>query len=357
LKKILHTESSCGWGGQEIRILEESRSLTRLGYDITIASPRHSNIFHQSLRYGVKRLEAAIDKKSIKAALKVRSLIKSLSPEVIITHSSTDSWLVGLALITLSKRPKIIRVRHISSPIPNNFASKWLYKKSADLIVTTGTSILNQIHTQFGVPLARMHSIPTGIDQNRFYPNPDRTIFKNHNIDKNGFYIGIIATIRSWKGHIYLITSLTELSEHIKLIVVGDGPAKAAAQNITKELNLTDRVFFVGNTDIPERWLNTFDIFCLPSYANEGVPQALIQAMLTKLPIVTTNIGSITDAVDEESALFVETKNHLAIANAITQLYNSSALREKISESAHRKALSEFTLEAMIKKMIDVIGD
>ncbi|MBK9350178.1 MAG: glycosyltransferase [Sulfuritalea sp.] len=46
------------------------------------------------------------------------------------------------------------------------------------------------------------------------------------------------------------------------------------------------------NAPDPERWLQAMDVFCLPSYANEGVPQAILQAMLGAPPIVTTPVGS-----------------------------------------------------------------
>jgi hypothetical protein len=61
-----------------------------------------------------------------------------------------------------------------------------------------------------------------------------------------------------------------------------------------------------GQRSDPEHWLQAIDIFCLPSYANEGVPQAILQAMLCALPIVTTPVGAILEAVsDRQTALVV----------------------------------------------------
>jgi glycosyltransferase involved in cell wall biosynthesis len=63
------------------------------------------------------------------------------------------------------------------------------------------------------------------------------------------------------------------------------------------------------------------DVFCLPSYANEGVPQAILQAMLCALPIVTTPVGAILEAVsDGETALVVPPRDAAALAAAIGRL-------------------------------------
>ncbi len=63
------------------------------------------------------------------------------------------------------------------------------------------------------------------------------------------------------------------------------------------ELKLAAKVMLAGRQDAVERWLQAMDVFCLPSYANEGVPQAMVQAMLCALPVVTTPVGSIVEAV------------------------------------------------------------
>ena len=69
------------------------------------------------------------------------------------------------------------------------------------------------------------------------------------------------------------------------------------------------------------------DIFCLPSYANERVPQAILQAMPTALPIVTTPVGAITAVSDGESAIVVAPKDAAALAGAITRYIRGTGTR------------------------------
>ena len=73
-------------------------------------------------------------------------------------------------------------------------------------------------------------------------------------------------------------------------------------------------------------WLQSFDLFALPSYANEGVPQALVQAMLCGLACVTTDIGAIGEAaIDGETALVVPPRDADSLARAIGRLAENAA--------------------------------
>lgn len=118
------------------------------------------------------------------------------------------------------------------------------------------------------------------------------------------------------------------------------------------ELQLSNRVRLVGQQDNPQDWLRSLDIFCLPSYANEGVPQAIVQAMLTGLPIVTTPVGAILEAVsDGETALLVPPKDAVALARAIDRLKQDLRLTHRLGHAARDRALAGFTREAMLDRM------
>ena len=94
------------------------------------------------------------------------------------------------------------------------------------------------------------------------------------------------------------------------------------------------------------------DIFCLPSYANEGVPQAILQAMFTGLPVISTPIGSITEIIaDRHTGLIVQPHQAKALAEAIGCLQTNHALENHISTTARTNALERFTYGHMIERM------
>ena len=65
--KIIHTEASCGWGGQEIRILEESRGLIQRGHEVSVACPAHARMAAEAARFGVPVTALPIEFKTIAA--------------------------------------------------------------------------------------------------------------------------------------------------------------------------------------------------------------------------------------------------------------------------------------------------
>jgi hypothetical protein len=121
----------------------------------------------------------------------------------------------------------------------------------------------------------------------------------------------------------------------LRLLIVGEGPMRGPIEEKIAALGLGERVTLAGQRSDPERWLQAMDVFCLPSYANEGVPQAILQAMLCALPIVTTPVGAILEAVsDGETALVVPPRDAAALAAAIGRLLDDPALAARLGDGS-----------------------
>ncbi len=203
--RILHTESSTGWGGQEIRILTESKKFIEEGHEVYLAANHGSPIALRANEFGVKAYETNLRKKSIGGLYSLIKTIRHINPEIISCHSSTDHWLTALSRIFLKRKFSIVRTRHISAPIHQNFPTKWLYNAGAEQIMTTGT-VINQILTsnEF-VPSNKITSVPTGIDITNYKSKNPIEAKQVLNIPADTYVFGIVATLRSWKGHSYLL--------------------------------------------------------------------------------------------------------------------------------------------------------
>ncbi|MBE0622755.1 MAG: glycosyltransferase family 4 protein [Burkholderiales bacterium] len=354
--RILHTEASCGWGGQEIRILEEAKGLIARGHEVTLACPAAAHIFAAAPRFGVPAVDLPIARKNLAGLFALRRHLAQARPDVVNTHSSTDSWLTALACTALRRSPPVVRTRHISAPVPRNAASRWLYGGAVSHVVTTGEALRLQLIEGSGVAPERVTSVPTGIDTVRFSPADKRAARMALGLAPDGRIIGIVATLRSWKGHLYLLEAFAKLARpEATLLIIGEGPMRGPIEAKVAELQLASRVRLLGQQDKPEDWLRALDIFCLPSYANEGVPQAIIQAMMTGLPVVTTPVGAILEAVnDGETALIVPPKDASALAAAIARLMQEPDLAARLGHAARDRALQRFSRDAMLDRMESV---
>ena len=355
--RILHTEASLGWGGQEIRILTEAAGMRSRGHDVRLACPRTARIFAEAERFEVPAVALPIGRKGPAGVLALRRFLARHRVDVVNSHSSTDSWLaaLGLRLFWLGKDrpPALVRTRHISAPVPNQAATRWLYTRATAEIVTTGEAIRQHLIRDVGVSPARVTSIPTGVDPIYFDPGDKQGARRMLRLPQAVPLVGIIATLRSWKGHRYLVEAMTLLAHReAQLVIVGEGPQRAALETQITELQLENRVRLVGNQYDVAPWLRALDVFALPSYANEGVPQALLQAMLIGVPCVTTDAGSIGEiAIHDTTALVVPKQNAVSLAAGIDRLLGNAALGARLAWSARDRAQTKFGLDAMLDQM------
>lgn len=298
-------------------------------------------------------VELPIGRKRFRGVLALRRWLKATSADVINTHSSTDTWLVALASLLLRRPPPLVRTRHISAPVPKNRLTRWLYTKATAHIVTTGEALRQTLIAHNGFPAARITSVPTGIDLDHFVPGDARAARDRLGLPPDATIIGIVATLRSWKGHRYLLQAFARLPDRsARLLIVGDGPRRDALAHEIAGLNLADRVIMAGDQRDVLPWLQSTDIFALPSYANEGVPQAILQAMACELPVVSTPIGGIGEIVTHDATgLLVRPKDADDLRQALERLAEDAGLRRRIGTEARCRVRDRFGLEPMLDRM------
>jgi len=349
---IVHTEASLGWGGQEIRILSESQGMIRRGHDVKLLCPPEARIFTEARGYGVPAIALPIGRKRPVGVKVLYAWLKGHHCNVVSTHSSTDSWLAAFALLAMGRPIPTVRTRHISAPVPRNAPTRWLYTRATARIVTTGEALKKELVERNGFPAQRIDSVPTGIDTARFRPGDRNAMRAKLNLPLERKLVGIIATLRSWKGHKFLIEALPPDAH---LVIVGDGPMRAVLEDLVSQRGLRERATFAGNQSDVVPWLQALDVFALPSYANEGVPQALIQAMLVGLPCVTTSVGGIPElAIHEQTALVVPTEDAKSLGHAVQRLLTDTALARRLGDAARAHAAANFSYQGMLDRMEEI---
>jgi glycosyltransferase involved in cell wall biosynthesis len=360
--KILHTENTMAWGGQEIRILSEARGMLDRGHQVQLLAAPQSKLLRAAQNMGIPAAAIAIRKKRLGPLLTLRQWLARQAHEfdVINTHGSTDSWLTALACASLGNTPALppmVRTRHVSTPINNHFTTRWLYRRATAHIVTTGEALRRQLHSDNGYPLEHMTSIRTGIDLRCFHAHDQRAMRLKLGV-KDVPTLGVLATLRSWKGHQDLLFALTRLRARFpdwQLLIIGDGPQRFTLETLVDTLELRPAVRFIGNVDNVDEWLSTLDLFTLPSYGDEGVPQSIMQAMACGLAVVSTTVGAIDEAVqDGSTGVLVEPNQPSMLADALGHLMQNSALRMQMGAAGQTYAQAHFGIDTMLDRMEEV---
>ena len=104
----------------------------------------------------------------------------------------------------------------------------------------------------------------------------------------------------------------------------------------------------MGHQDRVPKWLALMDAFVMASYAHEGVPQVLLQALAMGKPVVATRTGGIPEViVPEETGLLAPPRDSQALAQVMSRLLQDRALQEKFSQQGPQVVASRHSLEQM----------
>lgn len=354
---ILHTESSTGWAGQEMRIILEAREMKKQGHRIILAIQPESGIIPAIDHGGFEKETLKMGKKYfIVSIIHLLRIISKYNADIVNTHSSWDSWIASIAARVSRRKPIILRTRHLSTPVSKGLLSRIVYQYLPRIVITTGDSIRDALININHFSGDKIVSIPTGVDLDVFYPRPVNSILREKlGISQGEKAIGVIAALRSWKGHDYLfeaIKLLIDAGRDIRLVVAGDGPRYGHLVKKASSSGIKGRVLFLGyRDDIPDI-LSVLDAVVLPSYANEGVPQSILQAMAMEKPVVACNAGAISEIVhDGRTGILVEPRDPLAISSGIASVLDDNELAKTITANARRLVESKYSLKHMVDKI------
>ncbi|QQR54143.1 glycosyltransferase [bacterium] len=176
-----------------------------------------------------------------------------------------------------------------------------------------------------------------------------------------------VARIAPKKGLEYTIQAVAHLKQtypHIRCTVIGEAQPnhleyKRYLKALVKELGIEENVIFYGwaKTEDIIKELNTSDIFVLPSVTaqdgdQEGIPNALKEAMAVGLPVIATDHAGNSELIDHmQSGILVEEKNVEAITNAIEWILENQTSVKQMTKNARKKIEDEFDIESVITKL------
>lgn len=355
--RVLHTEWSMGWGGQEIRILSEMKAFRELGVPMEIACRKGSRIGQEAGQAGftVHFLPFAgrINPATI---LGLRRIVHAGRFSLIHTHSSIDSWCGGLAgkLFAIP----VVRSRHLSSAVPPGLNARIVYDWLPDAVISSGRHIRDHLVDVCGCHPAKHFSVPAGADHLRFSPEADGAAIRAEFGLGDAPVIGIVAVLRSWKGHRVLFEACASLLVDfpaMRLLVVGDGPLREHLPVWASELGLDSHVIFAGHRDDVPACMKAMDACVLPSLKNEATSQVMPQAMLVGTPVVSSSAGGLTEVVqDGVTGLVVPPGDSGALAEALKECLTHPEETQQRARRAREHALKQLTFDKQIDNTLAV---
>lgn len=187
--------------------------------------------------------------------------------------------------------------------------------------------------------------------------------------NKEKKYIVTVGRISDQKNQKIIIDALKILDSNAELIIIGVGDRLKELQTYVKSISLEDRVHFLGRKKNPFKYIYQSDLFVLSSN-QEGFPNVLIEGMLCKTAVISTDCNSgpreilapesdikrqlLSEMEMTEYGILFPVNDAIILANAIDKLLNSEELKSDFIEKAYQRA-NEFSIEKIIKKYKEVL--
>ena len=200
--------------------------------------------------------------------------------------------------------------------------------------------------------------VPLGIDPQAFL-RPD--LAEVDDLRKLGGPIVLfVGRLRYYKGLDVLLAAMNEIDG--VLAIVGTGPMEETWRRVARESPARARIHFFGA--VPQGRLAAFyaaaEVFVFPSTArSEAFGVALLEAMASSLPVVTTEIGTGTSFVNQtgETGLIVPSKDPAALGAAVRELLDDSERRGALGRRGRLRVLEHFTAERMVRRTMEVYDE
>ena len=200
-----------------------------------------------------------------------------------------------------------------------------------------------------------------GVDTSRFRPNlGNREIIrKQSGISADTILLLFLGRLNKNKGILDLADVVNDIIEkdkkNISLLIVGPDEENIKSKIKILCKNSINKIHFIEFTNVPEKYMSAADIFCLPSY-REGFGMAALEAGACALPVITSRIYGLIDAVKEDhTGLFHEVKNQEQIKKCIIRLVENKELRELLGKQGRERVLKDFEQKYVTSEFVKYI--
>ena len=319
-------------------------------YDISIITVFH---FQESYPYKGKYFTLNLKNKYIGAIPKLiylQKLIKSISPDIIISFMSfTSFWIIPIIYLFKIDAPLIISINsNPDSQYKKRFYFKYFIKflfplKKVTAIVPVSKELKTILAQKYRISKLKIMPIYNGVNIEKIKQMALEKIDNYEKVFNNPSIIKFITVGRlsAEKGHKYLIEAFTKVLKKIpnsKLFIIGEGKTRLQIEKMIQERNLKNSVTLMGFLYNPYNYISRSDIYVLPSLS-EGLPYALIEALICKIPIVSTNCETGPNEILENGKYGILTKvaDSDDLAEKMISLAKDEEIRAHFSNISHQR--------------------
>ncbi len=280
------------------------------------------------------------------AVLRLRRTVRRFRPDVVVAHGGEA--LKYAALARAGRGALVYYSIGVVLPGAHRFPSRDLYRalvRAADLVACVSKEVVDESHVLLGVPLERLVLVPNGRDPARYHPRP------RGDLDPGPPAVGFVGHLTDSKRPELFISLIEELRRRgvaLEAFMAGDGPLAGPLAEAARRAGV-DMLGVRG--DVPEL-LRRCDLFVFTSRREgEGMPGVLIEAGLSGVPVVATDVPGASTVIEHgRTGLVVGADDFPALVDAAGGLLTDRPRLEAMGAAARERCASQFSLAASAER-------
>ncbi len=364
---LLSVFAGFGVGGQQVRFTTVANRLGR--------SWRHAIVAMNGDLSCRERLDSGLDVSfpdirtgkgdPVRLHRRLRAILRTLRPRMLLTHNwGTIEW-------ALANRLPWRLVAHLhaedgfgpeeaSRQLPRRVWARRIALRQSGVILPSQT-LYRLAEQTWRLPPARLHYVPNGIDLDRFARPAcaDRSLERppGWGLAPGGVVIGTVVALRPEKNLARLVRAVAQTRlDTARLVIVGDGPERAALEQLAARLLPAGHAAFTGHLADPSASYRHMDVFALSS-DTEQMPLSLLEAMAGGLPVVSTAVGDVSAMVADANRPYIVACDDAALADALAKVVAEPVLRARLGADNRARAAAQYGQARMVGRWAELLSE
>mgnify|MGYP006296481181 FL=1 len=351
--RVLFMLTSRQWGGNEKWTLLAARGLLDRGHDVTVLWS-HGVIRDELSRRGIpgRRVRLWGDVNPVGLAWLCRHIMAT-RPDVLVLTKQREYWMGGAAARIVG-RPFVALRLGLRRRLRDDLKRRLAFGRFADAIIVNSPAVRDALLESEWLEPSKIALIENGVPTDPVEPARVEGALRRVGAPRGGPVVLGAGRLSKQKGFDVLIdafASVLERAPNAHLVIAGSGNDMEKLRRRAEGLGIAESVTLPGHVDDVRALMAGADVYALSS-RNEGMANALLEAMSVGCAIVATDVSGTVQAVrDGKEALVVPPEDVGALAEALVRLLSDADLREELGAAALERARARFGVERMLDEV------
>jgi glycosyltransferase involved in cell wall biosynthesis len=359
--KVLHIINDLSSGGAEKLISDTLPLMKKKGVEIELMLlDNTNNVFEDNILNNKIKINIIKRKKarSFLNIISIRNFIKNGKFDIVHVHLFPSLYWAGIAARTMFfNKPLFVYTEHNTHNRRRDFKQfkyidKFIYSsfnKVLSISEATQNSLLNWLKPSIQ-NINRFRVVSNGIDISRFLRAEPYKKSELLGLSDQDILVCMVGSFSRQKDQETLIRAISNLKEDVHLLLVGEGENKNRCIALASELQISNRVYFLGFRDDVDKIYKTADINILSSKW-EGFGLVAVEAIASSKPLIVSKVKGLSDVVSGLGVLKFDVGNEEELAGKIELLIRNINYNKPLDDI--EKKLKKFDVNIMVETQIN----